>query len=101
MPLYIYTPTNSRLAGASFSSAGARQFFLLFSKVSCHQTATNDASNELGGNPGHKKGEEGGKKGREEERKVSKASLRFRCASCAEEIKMPHTALTNSCYECI
>jgi hypothetical protein len=41
--LYIYTPTNSRVAGASFSSAGARRFLVFFS-VLCRQTATNDAA---------------------------------------------------------
>jgi hypothetical protein len=30
MPLYIYTPANSRLAGASFSSAGTHQFLVFF-----------------------------------------------------------------------
>jgi hypothetical protein len=41
MPLYIYTPANSRLAGASFSSAGARRFLVFFPS---RQTATNNAA---------------------------------------------------------
>jgi hypothetical protein len=57
------------------------------------------AAIEVGGNLGHKKGEEGGKKGSEEERKASKASLRFHCTSSTEETKhtwLHHTMLSSA-----